>query len=125
MKGVITLKQGEHSLQFKKNYQEMREDGKTVQEIADFYGLSRSQAYRLIRQLAEELGVTYDSLLSQPHRPPIYLGSGKVVEPAKPVDFSAFQQEFRGTISQFDKTIYQMEKVLKEWPDMPADLKEV
>lgn len=125
MKGVITLKQSERSLQFKKNYQEMREDGKTVQEIADFYGLSRSQAYRLIRQLAEELGVTYDSLLSQPHQPPIYLGSSKTVEPVKPVDFSAFQQEFRGTISKFDKTIYQMEKVLKEWPEVPADLKEV
>lgn len=125
MKGVITLKQSERSLQFKKNYQEMREDGKTVQEIADFYGLSRSQAYRLIRQLAEELGVTYDSLLSQPHHPPIYLGSSKTVEPVKPVDFSAFQQEFRGTISKFDKTIYQMEKVLKEWPEVPADLKEV
>ena len=119
------MKQSERSLQFKKNYQEMREDGKTVQEIADFYGLSRSHAYSLLRQLAEELGVTHDSLLPQPHRPPIYLGSGKAVEPVRPVDFSAFQQEFRGTISQFDKTIYQMEKVLKEWPDMPADLKEV
>ena len=125
MKGVITLKRSERSLQFKKNYLAMREDGKTVREIANFYGLSRSQAYRLIHKLAEELRVDYDSLINQPHQPPIYLGSGKTVEPVKPVDFSAFQQEFRGTISQFDKTIYQMEKVLKEWPDMPADLKEV
>ena len=125
MKGVITLKRSERSLQFKKNYLAMREDGKTVREIADFYGLSHSYPYDLLRELAEELGVKYKSLINQPHQPPIYLGPGKEVEPVKPVDFSAFQQEFRGTISQLDKTIYQMEKVLKEWPEVPADLKEV
>ena len=103
----------------------MREDGKTIQEIADFYGLSHRHAYTLIRQLAEELNIPYDSMLYRPHRTHIYLGSGKVVEPAQPVDFSDFEREFREAISSFDKTLYQMNKILQEWPEMPANLEEV
>ncbi len=119
------MKQGERSLQFKKHYLELREADKTVHEIADSFGLSDSYAYKLIRELSEEMGVPYESLLIQPHRDPIILGSDKVVKPVKPVDFSGFEQEFRETISSFDKTIYQMDKVLKNWPEMPAELKEM
>ena len=124
-KGVITLKQSERSFRFKKNYLVMREDGKSVQEIADYHNLSHGHAYKLIRELAEERGEPYESLLPQPHSAPIILGSGKLVEPVKPVDFSGFEQDFREGISSFDKTLYQMDKILKEWPAMPEDLKEV
>ncbi len=109
---------------FKKTYLDMRKDGRSTPEIADFYDLSHSYAYDLVRELAEELGVPYSSLLNKPHSVHIFLVSGKAVEPVKPVDFTGFQEESRSTRSQLDKTINEMEKVLKQWPEMPADLKE-
>ena len=45
----------------------MRDGGKSVYEIADFYHLSYSYAYKLVRKLAERMGVPYESLLVRPH----------------------------------------------------------
>lgn len=114
----------ERSLQFKRHFIELREGGKSVKEIADSYNLSRSHAYSLVRELAVEMGVDYEALLTQPHSPGLYLGSGKLVQPVKAVDFSGFEKEFRNGISSFDKTIYQMDAVIKKWPTDMADLEE-
>lgn len=115
----------ERSLQFKRHFTELREGGKSVKEIADLYNLSRSHAYSLVRELAVEMGVDYETLLTQPHSPGLYLGSGKLVQPVKAVDFSGFEKEFRNGISSFDKTIYQMDAVIKKWPTDMADLEDL
>lgn len=121
------MKQSERSFQFKKNYVEMRDRGMSVYEISDYYHLSCRHAYNLIRELADEIGVPYESLLNRPHCTHIVIGSAKV-QPVKRVDFSSFEKEFREGISMFDKTLNQMDRRLKEWPVMPEalmNLKEV
>lgn len=118
------MKASERSLQFKKNYLALREKGLSVQEIAKTYSLSKGHAYELIRALATESGVSYESLLVQPHRAHIIMGSGKVVQPVKPVDPSGFQEESRSILSALDSTIYKMDKILTDWPAMPETLKE-
>ena len=61
------MKQSERSFQFTKNYICMRDGGKSVYEIADFYHLSYSYAYKLVRKLAEQMGIPYEFLLVCPH----------------------------------------------------------
>ena len=113
------MKQGERTFQFKKNYLKNREEGKTIREIADFYGLSHRYAYILIQKLADELKVPYESLLDRPHNPHVVIGSGKVVKPVKRVDFSGFEKASREGLSSIDKTLNEMDKVLKDWPSTP------
>lgn len=119
LKEVIKMRASERSLRFKEAFLEMSEKGVTVREIAEDFGLSRVSAYRLIREIAEETGVDYNSLLYQPHATHVCLGTGKIEsdEKVKPVDFSEFEREFRNGISAFDKAIYQMDKTLKKWPE--------
>lgn len=103
----------------------MRSEGKSVYEIADAHHLSHRHAYKLIHDLADEMGVPYESLLNHPHSAHIVMGSGKVMKPVKRVDFSGFEKEFREGASAFDKTLHQMDKILEEWPVMPEDLAEL
>ena len=118
------MKASERSLQFKRNYLDLREKGLSVQEIAETYSLSKGHAYELIHVLAAEMGVPYESLLVRPHRAHIIMGSGRVVQPVKPVDPSGFQEESRSILSALDSTIYKMDKILTDWPAMPETLKE-
>ena len=121
-KGVITLKQGERSFQFKKHYIQMRSEGMSVQKIADYYHLSQRHAYNLIHDLAEKMRIPYESLLNRPHCTHIIMGSGKTVQPVKRIDFSIFEKEFREEASAFEETLNHMDKVLKEWRIMPSEL---
>lgn len=119
------MKPSERSFQFKKNYVEMRKSGKSVYEIAEIHHLSHRHAYKLIHDLADEMGVPYESLLNRPHSTHIMMGPSKMIKPVKRVDFSGFEKEFREGTSAFDRTLNQMDKVLEEWPAMPEDLAEL
>ena len=66
--------------------------------------------------------IPYESLINRPHCTHIIMGSGKTVQPVKRVDFSGFEKDFREGTSAFDKTLNRMDKMLKEWPTMPAEL---
>lgn len=117
------MKQSERSFKFRKNYLNMRAEGMTVKEISGFYGISTRHAYNLLRKEAKELGISYESLIDRPHVPHLFR-SDQLVKPAEPVDFSGFEKNYRESLSSFDKTIYQMDKILEDWPVMPEDLKE-
>lgn len=109
-------KKSERSLQFKRNYLKFFNEGWMPKEIIEHFGLSLGHGYRLIRELAEELGVSHHDLLSEPHKDPLILGR-KSLSLVKTIDVSEFQKEFRSTISLMDKTNNAMEAVLKNWPE--------
>ena len=110
------MKQSERALQFKIHYIGHFEDGLTVKEISDLYGLSQAYAYTLIRQIADENDVPYESLIRRPHAEHVFAGR-RELRSAKPIDPTLFQNEFRATISSIDKSVNFLNKMLEEWKD--------
>ena len=109
------MKKREGTLQFKENYVKLHEEGLSVAQIAEKYGVTPEYGYKLIHQIADEMGVEYKTLICFPHKPHVIIGSTKGVKRVKPIDSSGFEEERRFMISTFDKTINSMNKVLEEW----------
>lgn len=111
-------KKEERSLQFKKCYLKMREDGKTPYEISAHFGLSHVHGYRLIHELADELGTNYEDLIIKPHKKHELRGGRKELKSVKPIDVSEFQKQYREAFSYMDKTNNAMKTMLRDWPEV-------
>ena len=113
------MKQSERSLQFERHCVEHLKAGMNVREMAVKYGLSESHCYKLIHKLEDKMGLTKNSLLHHPHAEHVVL-ERKELKKVHPIDFSAFQEEFRNTISSMDKSLGLMDKTLNDWPEIPS-----
>ncbi len=88
----------EGSLQFVKNYLHHFRDGKTTDEIAQIYNISRSHAYMLLSEVAERENVDRASLLRFPHaKPRPYMRS--VGEGQSTIDDKIFETTFDSLVS--------------------------
>ena len=106
----------ERSLQFKKNYLKLFGQGMSVAEIAEKYGVARCYAYSLIRQIADEVGVSYESLLYQPHTNP-QPGPRVIASPTKLADFSLLE-EAQKILEFIEEAIRSLEQqVIQEWEE--------
>lgn len=65
-----TKRTSERVVQLKKNFIELHEQGFTIPEIADKFHLGKSTVYRLLGEIAQENGVSRDSLLQEVHETP-------------------------------------------------------
>lgn len=112
------MKESERSLQFKKHFDENRDKGMSIPEMARKYGLSSRHAYTIVRQIADAKGVSYDSLLQQIHPQHILVNSSKHDKVA-PIDLSEFRESSQATISSMNKTLELMDQALRQWPTEP------
>ena len=112
------MKKSERALKFKKDYLEHFEKGGTVKELTDKIGLSQRHAYNIIHEIENEKGLPKGTLLPKPHAEHIVLDR-KELKKTEPINFSAFQEEFRTAVSSMDKTLGLMEETLDTWPEIP------
>ncbi len=105
----------ERSLRFKKNYLELFSQGMSVAEIAKKYGVYRNHAYYLIRQIADELGVSYESLLYQPHTSP-QPGPRVIASPTKLADFSLLE-EAQEIYDFIEEAVRSLNEQTKKWEE--------
>ena len=110
------MKKSERSLRFKEHYLEHFEAGMSVKNSAELYSLSVPHAYSLIRELADEIGVPYESLIPHPHTEHV-VGDRKELKRVDPINLSNFQNEFRATMSSIDKSLNVLNEMLKSWMD--------
>ena len=119
---MIQLK-SERSLQFKKHFKENTEKGMSIPEMAKRYGLSGRHVYNIVRKIANDMGVSYDSLLQRNHSQHILANPSKHDRVA-PIDLSEFRESSQATISSMDKTLKLMDQALRQWPAEPKLNKE-
>ena len=112
-------KRSERTLQFQRHWLEAFEQKIPVEKAAKEWGISAQWAYKLIHELEEEMGLKYDALLYSPHSEHVVFGR-KHLQKVYPIDFSAFQEEFRNTISSMDKTLGLMGETVDNWPEIPS-----
>lgn len=105
----------ERSLQFKKNYLKLFGQGMSVADIAEKYGVGRRHAYYLIRKIADESGVSYESLLYQPHTNP-QPGPRVIASPTRLADYSLLE-EAKESIVFLDEAIRSLNEQTKKWEE--------
>ena len=104
--------QDERTLQMKREYMKLHDEGYSPREIAKKFGLSDVTVYRYLGEIAEENGVTRESLLEIPHATPAaYERQFAII---KPVDLTDFNQKFKATVDDFDKMREEVAKGINE-----------
>lgn len=64
--------ESERVVQMKANFMKLHEEGWSISEVADKYGLSKPTVYRHLEAIASQNGVTREALLQQVHQTPAY-----------------------------------------------------
>lgn len=58
----------ERTKQLKENFMELHEKGWSIAQIAEYFHLSQRHIYNVLPEIAEENGVSKESLLAVPHK---------------------------------------------------------
>lgn len=102
------MKENERTLQMRSHFMELWGNGKTVKEVAEQFNLSTYTVYANLQRIADDNGVTRESLLRQPHS--AHLTYDRVCQPVKPVNIDVFQKHVREALAELDKTCKQIEE---------------
>ena len=94
------------------NFIRLHNEGYSIKEIAEISKVSVTTIYKNLDKIAEEAGVTRESLLKQPFEAD---HSGRNFTPVKPIDKTAFKEgharlmvEIQLLRSEINKTIEEM-----------------
>lgn len=105
------MKQAERTLKFKENYVRLHEEGWSHRQIAEEFDLSVRHGYYLLPEIAEEAGVSRESLLVRPHAPHI-MGERRYA-PVEPIDVEGFKDHFKTVKAEMGRICSEMETQLK------------
>ena len=96
-----------------RQFPKLREEKKTIQEIADIFGLSRKTVYSYLQEIADSIGVTREDLLYevQKHHDVSNATGRKALEQ---VDVVALENHFSAMIDEVDKIIIDLNNMLQE-----------
>ena len=107
-------KQDERTIQFKKNFMKEREKGLSIPEIADKYSISRRHAYYILQEIADENGVTRESLLFHPHKEhstPLFTNTRNGEEK---VNVEKVREDFQNILTSAQNVMNAIETLLEE-----------
>ena len=100
------MKKNERTLQMMQNYILLHNGGLSPGEIAKKYGLSPWTVYNALQKIADEAGVTRESLLERPHSE--HQPFERVSEPVKPINVKAFSERLQdalGVMNEFKEMV--------------------
>ena len=100
------MKKNERTLQMMKNYILLHNAGMTPGEIAKKFDLSYWTIYNALQEIADNAGVTRESLLERPHSE--HQPFERISEPVKPIGIKAFSEKFQnalGFMSEFKEMV--------------------
>ena len=103
----------ERVLQLRKNFMKHHNDGWSLQEIADYYHVTRRHTYSILQKIADENGVTRESLLEIPHSQhssPLFVHR----DGEEKVNVEEIRKEFQNILTSAGKIVDSIDKVLEE-----------
>ena len=93
-------KQSERTLQMKKEYMNLRNEGYTIEQIAKKFGLSMFTVYHYLNEIAKEHDIPREELLDVPHSRPVTYE--RQFTPVKPIDSVEFDRKSKEIMSNLD-----------------------
>lgn len=91
------MARNERTLQMMKNYVRLHDEGLSPAEIAKRYNLSQRAVYYVLQEIADEAGVSRESLLKTPHSE--HQPFERISEPVKPINIEAFSERFQNALA--------------------------
>ena len=97
----------ERTLKMMENYIPLHNQGKSVEEIAELFDLDKSSVYRVLDRIAEQNGVSRESLLKRPHveHTGYEKREGEAVEPIDSTDFMKLSEELFDAMEELGKAM--------------------
>lgn len=91
----------------------LRKENKSIQEIADSFGLSKKTVYEYLQEIAENMGVSRDDLLYEGQKPhDVTNATGR--KAVEQVDTVQMEHHFAAMIKEVDEIIISLDKMLQE-----------
>lgn len=115
------MKTNERTLKMMENYMTLREQGFSNVEIAKKFDLSPTTLYSNLGEIAEQNGVTRESLLER-----VFVAdhSGRNFTQVKPVDRANFELHFQTLISEFEQLVAEISGIIEDNETMYKILQE-
>ena len=95
-----------------KNFFGMKQEGKTICEIADYYNLTTRTIYLCLQEIADNNGVSRDDLLDKKHKP-YEVKNIKSRRPSEKVDAEELVNHFSSMIEEIDNIVFILDDFLK------------
>ena len=108
----------ERTLNMKREYVRLHNEGYTPSEIAKKYDLSLSTIYKSLEEIARKAGVTRESLLERPIEAD---HSGRCLTYVQPVNVSQIREHFTTAQKELENLIQEVEKVIKAEEDIKEE----
>ena len=91
----------------------LRKENKSIQEIADIFGLSKKTVYEYLHEIAAFMGISRDDLLYQTHK---QYYANKITErkSVEQEDIFEIEQNFSAMIKNVDEIIFKLDNMLQE-----------
>ena len=96
-----------------RQFPKLRAENKSIQEIADIFGLSKKTVYEYLQEIAENMGVSRDDLLYEVQKKhDVCNATGR--KAIEQVDTVELEQHFSAMIKEVDEIILSLDKMLQE-----------
>lgn len=96
-----------------RQFPKLREENKSIQEIANIFGLSKKTVYEYLQEIADTNGVSREDLLYQVQKPH-EVSDARVRKALEHVDVVALENHFSAMIDEVDKIIIDLNNMLQE-----------
>ena len=91
----------------------LRKENKSIQEIADIFGLSKKTVYEYLQEIADSMGVSRDDLLYEVQKPhDVTNATGR--KAVEKVDTVHMEHHFAAMIKEVDEIILSLNNMLQE-----------
>ena len=101
----------ERTFKLLEGFMSYHEQGYSIPEIANFFGLSTSTVYRNLGKIAKNAGVSRESLLEKPFEAD---HSGRNFTPVPPVDTALFHEHFASAVSGLEGLSQALARTIEE-----------
>ena len=94
----------------------LRKENKSIQEIADIFGLSKKTVYEYLQEIADSMGVSRNDLLYEVQRShDITNATGR--KAVEQVDIEEIEQNLSAMIKEVDEIIFKLDNMLQEYDE--------
>ena len=96
----------------KQGFMQFRNEGYSIEEIANYFDVAQMTVYNYLQEIAEENGVTRESLLYVPHKEHEAPDSRKEVKKPSLINIDELNQKFENVIKETEGILYEVRNVL-------------
>ena len=96
-------KQSERTFKMKESYIKLHDEGLSVGEIAERFGLTPRVVYLALKDIAAKAGVTRESLLERPHKP--HSNPIRVAQDQSGISLADHETYVEETLNGFNKVL--------------------